>query len=126
MAGEVDKDASRGTHDILNWYDSTRPMFIDLVGDYAGKELFLVEGDSLLRECFEDDRIDFQGKSPTRHVLSGTNPFLIRHSIMRWHALLQSINIQHVTVISYCRDHLISALRGHPHFRALAFITVSI
>lgn len=50
-----------GTHSILNWYDSTRPMFIDLVGDYAGKELFLVEGDSLLRECFEDERVDFDG-----------------------------------------------------------------
>ena len=39
-------------------------MFIDLVGDYAGKELFLVEGDSLLRLCFEDERIDFRGKPP--------------------------------------------------------------
>lgn len=56
----MDQDeAPRG---ILAWYDSTRPMFIDLVGDYAGKELFLVEGDSLLRECFEDDRIDFDGE----------------------------------------------------------------
>jgi hypothetical protein len=68
MAGTVDQDALRGTHSILNWYDSTRPMFIDLVGDYAGKELFLVEGDSLLRECFEDERIDFRGKIPTRHL----------------------------------------------------------
>lgn len=47
---------------ILSWYDETRPMWIDLVGDYAGKELFLVEGDSLLRECFADERIDFQSK----------------------------------------------------------------
>jgi hypothetical protein len=46
---------------ILAWYDGARPMWIDLVGDYAGKELFLIEGDSLLRECFEDERIDFKG-----------------------------------------------------------------
>jgi hypothetical protein len=46
-------------------------MFIDLVGDYAGKELFLVEGDSLLRLCFEDERIDFQGKPP--RTTSGLN-----------------------------------------------------
>jgi hypothetical protein len=62
MAEELesrDQDPLRGTGSILSWYDSTRPMFIDLVGDYAGKELFLVEGDSLLRECFEDERIDF-------------------------------------------------------------------
>jgi hypothetical protein len=64
MAGLIEnQDAPhRGTTSILNWYDSTRPMFIDLVGDYAGKELFLIEGDSLLREIFEDERIDFEGK----------------------------------------------------------------
>jgi hypothetical protein len=66
MAGELSKDAPRGSSATLNWYDNTRPMFIDLVGDYAGKELFLVEGDSLLRMCFDDERIDFQGKPPTR------------------------------------------------------------
>jgi hypothetical protein len=59
---EMDQDVKPGTASILNWYDSTRPMFIDLVGDYAGKELFLIEGDSLLRETFEDERIDFRGK----------------------------------------------------------------
>lgn len=58
----TDQDPLQGTGSILSWYDSTRPMYIDLVGDYAGKELFLVEGDSLLRECFEDDRIDFDCK----------------------------------------------------------------
>lgn len=47
---------------ILAWYDKLRPIFIDLVGDYAGKELFMIEGDSLLRHCFTDERIDFDGK----------------------------------------------------------------
>jgi hypothetical protein len=40
---------------ILAWYDAARPVWIDL------KELFLIEGDSLLKECFEDERIDFKG-----------------------------------------------------------------
>ena len=64
MAGQdegKDTPRHRGTNSILQWYDTTRPMFIDLVGDYAGKELFLVEGDSLLRVCFEDERIDLEG-----------------------------------------------------------------
>jgi hypothetical protein len=65
MALPTDQDHVRGTESITNWYDCCRPMWIDLVGDYAGKELFLVEGDSLLRECFEDERIDFQGKHHT-------------------------------------------------------------
>jgi hypothetical protein len=63
MAAEPDYEVARATASILAWYDSTRPMYIDLVGDYAGKELFLVEGDSLLRECFDDERLDFDGKS---------------------------------------------------------------
>ena len=49
--------------DARDWYQSVRTRVVDLVGDYAGKELFLVEGDSLLLECFRDKRIDFQGKS---------------------------------------------------------------
>jgi hypothetical protein len=49
---------------ILSWYDARTPRILDLVGDYAGRELFLVEGDSLLRACFEDDRIDFDGNVP--------------------------------------------------------------
>lgn len=57
-----DQDPLRTAASVLSWYDCTRPMFIDLVGDYAGRELFLVEGDSLLRECFEDERIDFDCK----------------------------------------------------------------
>ena len=71
VASAADQDYVPGTDSVLNWYDTTRPMFIDLVGDYAGKELFLVEGDSLLRECFEDERIDFRGKltSLTRSFL---------------------------------------------------------
>ena len=36
---------------------------VDLVGDYAGQELFLVEGDSLLLRCFSDADLDFDRKS---------------------------------------------------------------
>lgn len=65
---ETDSDAEEVTDSsvvdipVLQWYDRKRPLFIDLVGDYAGKEIFLIEGDSLLRYCFEDERIDFAGK----------------------------------------------------------------
>lgn len=59
----TDQEPVHETLSITSWYDACKPIWIDLVGDYAGKELFLVEGDSLLRECFEDERIDFNGKS---------------------------------------------------------------
>lgn len=53
---------------VLAWYDASRSIFIDLVGDYAGKELFLVEGDSLLRECFSDERLDFTGMNTSQFI----------------------------------------------------------
>jgi hypothetical protein len=77
-----DQDPLRGTASILSWYDSTRPMFIDLVGDYAGKELFLVEGDSLLRECFEDERIDFDCKF--RVLLARTTMYCVASTRIRF------------------------------------------
>ncbi|TGO55436.1 hypothetical protein BCON_0092g00190 [Botryotinia convoluta] len=61
---------------ILSWYDETRPMWIDLVGDYAGKELFLLEGDSLLRDCFADERIDFQDGFQLLHAVYVVERFL--------------------------------------------------
>lgn len=63
MAADLDdRGPDVRTHSVRSWYSSSRPLWLDLVGDYAGKELFLVEGDSLLRECFEDSRLDFDGK----------------------------------------------------------------
>lgn len=59
--------AHRDETSILSWYDARAPRILDLVGDYAGKELFLVEGDSLLRACFEDDRVDFDGELLPTH-----------------------------------------------------------
>lgn len=61
MATELSSPEARETAGakIISWYDSTNPRFVDLVGDYAGQELFLVEGDGLLREAFGDERLDF-------------------------------------------------------------------
>lgn len=35
---------------------------VDLVGDYAGQELFLLEGDSLLLRCFSNADLDLDRK----------------------------------------------------------------
>ncbi|KAI7417662.1 P-loop containing nucleoside triphosphate hydrolase protein, partial [Hortaea werneckii] len=44
---------------ILNSYRRLLSRRVDLVGDYAGDELFLIEGDSMLLRCFSDDKLDF-------------------------------------------------------------------
>lgn len=48
--------------EIQGWYNGLRTQTLDLVGDYAGNELFLLEGDSLLLQCFGDPKIEFEGK----------------------------------------------------------------
>lgn len=43
-------------------YASLPARRVDLVGDYAGSELFLVEGDSVLLRCWSDPKLDFHGE----------------------------------------------------------------
>ncbi|KAL5335419.1 DEAD/DEAH box helicase [Aspergillus crustosus] len=44
---------------LFRWFDNLSSRTLDLVGDYAGDELFIIEGDSLLLHCFSDDTLDF-------------------------------------------------------------------
>ncbi|KIX99109.1 uncharacterized protein Z520_05570 [Fonsecaea multimorphosa CBS 102226] len=55
--------------DLLDWYDDLYSRTVDLVGDYAGDELFIIEGDSLLLHSFSDEKIDF---SPGLQLLHAT------------------------------------------------------
>ena len=43
----------------LRWYANVGAKYLDLIGDYAGKEKFFIEGDSLLLECFSEPQLDF-------------------------------------------------------------------
>jgi hypothetical protein len=83
MAAVLDESPVASTVDVKSWYAKSRTLWIDLVGDYAGKELFLIEGDSLLRECFEDKRIDFEGKFHS-------SPNLFVFSLLCWHAWINN------------------------------------
>jgi len=47
---------------VFKWYHSLFSRRVDLICDYAGNELFLIELDSLLLLCFSDPRIDFCGE----------------------------------------------------------------
>ena len=44
---------------VLSAYRKLLSRRVDLVGDYAGDELFIIEGDSLLLRCFSDSNLDF-------------------------------------------------------------------
>ncbi|KAG9855606.1 P-loop containing nucleoside triphosphate hydrolase protein, partial [Aureobasidium melanogenum] len=56
------EDISRSEEDqkILQSYHRLSSRRVDLVGDFAGQELFAIEGDSLLLQCFENSLLDFE------------------------------------------------------------------
>ncbi|KAJ5782615.1 hypothetical protein N7457_004389 [Penicillium paradoxum] len=54
---------------VLDWYRTLNSRVVDLVGDFAGNELFIIEGDSLLLQCFSDKKLDF---NPGFQVLHAT------------------------------------------------------
>ncbi|RDW76742.1 putative DEAD/DEAH box helicase [Aspergillus mulundensis] len=64
------------TAKLLEWFESLSSRTLDLVGDYAGDELFLVEGDSLLLQCFSDHDLDFTNGLQLLHATSLVEKFL--------------------------------------------------
>lgn len=63
------------TH-VLAQYRKLESRRVDLVGDYAGDELFLIEGDSMLRRCFDDDKLDFSPGAQLLHAVYNVEHFL--------------------------------------------------
>lgn len=47
---------------VLNEYKSIFTRRVDIVGDYAGSETFVVEFDSLLLHCFSNPKLNFDSK----------------------------------------------------------------
>ncbi|GFG16677.1 uncharacterized helicase C694.02 [Aspergillus udagawae] len=46
--------------DMREWYASLSSQVLDLVSDYAGQELFCLEGDSVVLQCLDDPALDFK------------------------------------------------------------------
>src|SRR4051794_1474381 len=54
------KGSDEISKDIPTTYSQLPSRRVDLIGDYAGNELFLIEGDSLLLQCFSESHLDFE------------------------------------------------------------------
>ena len=65
------EDISRSEEDqkILQGYHRLSSRRVDLVGDFAGQELFAIEGDSLLLQCFENSLLDFEDGFQLLHAV---------------------------------------------------------
>lgn len=67
---------------ILENYRKLMSRRVDLVGDYAGNELFLIDGDSLLLRCFADPKLDFEPGFQLLHAAFEVERFL-NHLVTR-------------------------------------------
>ena len=57
----------------LAWYAKVLTRWVDLVGDYAGNELFLIEGESLLLHCFSISKVDLDD---TSNIVASQDPII--------------------------------------------------
>ena len=61
---------------ILDAYANLHTRQVDLVGDYAGTELFIVHGDSLLLHCLTTGGVDFDQGLQLLHAIYNVESFL--------------------------------------------------
>jgi ATP-dependent RNA helicase DDX60 len=61
---------------VFGWYSHLHSRRVDIVGDYAGNELFLIEGDSILLECFGNKQLDFDPGFQLLHAVYAVENFL--------------------------------------------------
>lgn len=47
---------------LLAWYQALTPLPVDIIGDFAGKELFAIHGEALLAYCISEAKVSYQGK----------------------------------------------------------------
>ena len=73
---DVDPEAASDEDKVLHSYKRLLSRRVDLVGDYAGNELFMIEGDSLLLRCFDDENLDFSPGFQLLHAAYNVEHFL--------------------------------------------------
>ncbi|KDN44229.1 hypothetical protein RSAG8_05702, partial [Rhizoctonia solani AG-8 WAC10335] len=55
--------------EVDEWIHKRRPRWMDLVGDYAGDEFFVVDGDSLCQVVLDDELVAIGRDKPTFQIL---------------------------------------------------------
>ncbi|KAK7398202.1 hypothetical protein QQX98_012421 [Neonectria punicea] len=61
---------------LLRWYSSLHTFKVDIVGDFAGGELFGIHGESLIRYCVKQSRVDFHDGFQLLHAVFAVEKFL--------------------------------------------------
>jgi hypothetical protein len=67
--------------ELVAWYNSQRPVSMDIVGDFAGKELFAVHGEALILYCISEAKVDFDGTLTCRCLCQIIKPITFFNNI---------------------------------------------
>ncbi|RSL77409.1 hypothetical protein CEP52_017720, partial [Fusarium oligoseptatum] len=61
---------------LLDWYADQHPPTVDIIGDFAGRELFAIQGEALMRYCLAKAKVDFDGGFQLLHAIHAVEKFL--------------------------------------------------
>ncbi|KAI0415135.1 hypothetical protein F5X98DRAFT_389297 [Xylaria grammica] len=61
---------------LAEWYESVYPRRVDIVGDFGGKQLFLIDGDSLLHYSVTISGVDYDVGFQLLHAIFAVESFL--------------------------------------------------
>ncbi|KAM3468561.1 hypothetical protein MY5147_007806 [Beauveria neobassiana] len=65
---------------LFDWYQALRPLRVDLIGDFAGKELFAIHGEALLTHCISEAKLNYQCMSCRGYSVALINNFEFKSS----------------------------------------------
>ncbi|KAJ3492609.1 hypothetical protein NLG97_g5275 [Lecanicillium saksenae] len=74
---------------LLAWYQALKPLHVDIIGDFAGKELFAIHGEALLFHCISEADIGYKNGFQILHAIHAVETFLskLRERGCRFHIL---------------------------------------
>lgn len=61
---------------LVDWREALRPLTVDIVGDFAGEELFAIHGEALLLHCIRTARVDYGHGFQLLHAVHAIESFL--------------------------------------------------
>ncbi|KAL6921861.1 hypothetical protein FSHL1_005829 [Fusarium sambucinum] len=61
---------------LRDWYEGQSPLTVDIVGDFAGRELFAIHGESLIRYCLAEAKVDLDKGFQLLHAVHAVEKLL--------------------------------------------------
>ncbi|KAL1903112.1 hypothetical protein Sste5346_000396 [Sporothrix stenoceras] len=66
----------QAAHSLAKWRHAAQPRRQDVLGDFAGRELCVIHGESMLMHCLADARVDFDEGFQLLHLVHAVETFL--------------------------------------------------